>query len=469
MGLTEDDLRAWYREVADESGEDRQDRLDRLQTVVDHLASPGRDRARRHVGPRRWATPLAIAATVAAVTVIGVGVVTQHGDRPSPQPPVAVTTTSAAPSPTASSAPGQPTRTSVSSGRNAPPVAFGVTVSPALGSTGVAPVAPLTVTVRGGTITSLTVTGGRTATAGSMSVDRTRWTASAKPAYGTTYRVTGIAVDSTGRSHRIDGTVTTVRPAALAAVELSPQEGQVVGVAAPVTLSFPSGLDPTERAAIQARLTVTTSTPVEGAWGWVEHDDGRWAADWRPRVYWPENTRVTVRANVFGVRLAGHTYGAADVVTSFTVGRNQVVVADAHSGRLVVQQDGRQVASYAATYDVGAAGSSAGLRSGVSTVVEKIEVLTGPPSFTPSAHRMGSAVRISDSGVFIAAPVGETTTPSWFVGIRLSASDAKSFSDSVLTGDPVEVSNTPSRLSRADGDVFDWALTWPQWQQLSAD
>ena len=38
---------------------------------------------------------------------------------------------------------------------------------------------------------------------------------------------------------------------------------------------------------------------------------------------------------------------------------------------------------------------------------------------------------------------------------------------STLLGDPVEVTGTKINLSPADGDLFDWAYTWPQWSNVA--
>lgn len=42
----------------------------------------------------------------------------------------------------------------------------------------------------------------------------------------------------------------------------------------------------------------------------------------QPKTYWPENTRVHVETNLFGVRLGDGLYGGDDTVVDFTIGRN---------------------------------------------------------------------------------------------------------------------------------------------------
>ena len=52
--------------------------------------------------------------------------------------------------------------------------------------------------------------------------------------------------------------------------------------------------------------------------------------------------------------------------------------------------------------------------------------------------------------------------------INLSTDNAKSYYDTAIYGDPVEVTGTPIKLSARDGDIWDWTLSWDQWKGLSA-
>ena len=48
-----------------------------------------------------------------------------------------------------------------------------------------------------------------------------------------------------------------------------------------------------------------------------------------------------------------------------------------------------------------------------------------------------------------------------------SAASAAAYYKSTLLGDPVEVTGTRINLSSADGELFDWAYTWPQWSIMA--
>ena len=101
-----------------------------------------------------------------------------------------------------------------------------------------------------------------------------------------------------------------------------------------------------DKAAVAKHVTLTSTPAVEGAWAWIKHDDGRWALDYRTKDYWPAGTQIHLSAQLYGVELAPGAYGAADITSDFTIGRNQVVLADANSHNLVVQQNGVTAVSY---------------------------------------------------------------------------------------------------------------------------
>ena len=354
-----------------------------------------------------------------------------------------------------------------------PPVAK-VSASPAFGSSDLSPAQPVVVSVTEGTIKELKLTNaeGRVVK-GSISADGTSWTVGEVLGYGRTYQVAGSAVGTDGKAVVIGGTYTTVEPDVRIRTNVSPGDGDLVGVAAPVIVRF--GVEPEDRAEVEKHVTITTTPKVEGAWGWIQHDDGAWALDWRPKNYWPENTKVHVEAKVYGVRFGSGSYGGDDVTSDFKIGRNQVVVANAKSHRLVVQQDGKTTADYPATYgsgdDIG--DPNRVTRSGVHVVNEKF-----------AKHKMTNLaygyhdlteywdVRISDNGEFIHQNQG-TVDSQGKVNvshgcINLSAKNAQAYFKSAIYGDPVEVTGSSVKLSAKDGDLYDWAIPWTEWRTLSA-
>jgi len=181
--------------------------------------------------------------------------------------------------------------------------------------------------------------------------DHGSWSVSESLGYGNTYTAAGTATGADGKATRIGGTFGTLTPASTVRTTISPGDGKKVGVATSVIVAF--GVTPLDRVAAAKTISVTTTPKVTGAWVWIQHDDRRWALDFRTKKYWPANTKVHVQANVYGLKFADGAYGAGDVTSDFTIGRNQVVKADVNSHDLLVFRDGKKVASYPASFGKG--------------------------------------------------------------------------------------------------------------------
>jgi hypothetical protein len=89
---------------------------------------------------------------------------------------------------------------------------------------------------------------------------------------------------------------------------------------------------------------------VEGSWGWAARRGRRLPGRLPAQGVLAGRTKVTVTADLYGVSYGEGRYGAADVTSSFTIGREQIVKADARSHRMLVFRDGQQVADYPASY-----------------------------------------------------------------------------------------------------------------------
>ncbi len=361
---------------------------------------------------------------------------------------------------------------STTSTKPAPPVAD-VTASPAFGDAALSPSEPVTVSVANGTITELKFTNPEGNTVkGTLAKDRASWTLGEPLGYGRTYTVAGKATGTDGKSVPIKGSYTTVTPVDQITTNISPGDDAVVGVAAPVIVRL--GYTPADPAAIQKHITITTTPKVEGAWAWIRHDGDQWPSlDWRPKKYWPAGTKVHVESAIYGLDFGGGYYGGDNVTSDFTIGRNQVVKADANAHNIVVQQDGKTVATYPASYgsgdDIG--DPNRVTRSGVHVVMDKQEVTKmSNPAYGYTNITEYWAVRISNNGEFIHQNQG-TVDDQGVVNvshgcINLSAESAEAYFKSAIYGDPVEVTGTSVELSEADGDYYDWAIPWSQWKTM---
>ncbi len=355
-----------------------------------------------------------------------------------------------------------------------PPVAV-VSSNPAFGAGDLSPTGPLAISVAQGTITSLQFTdpqgepvNGTTAPNGST------WTLAEPLGYGKTYKMTGIATGTDGKAVPFTGTFSTVTPVDEVTTGISPDAGTVVGVAAPVIVSF--GYAPADRALVESHVRVTTTPQVEGAWAWIRHDgQDHPSLDWRPKDYWPSGTQVHVESDMYGLDFGGGYFGGDNAVSDFTIGRNQVVLADAQAFQIVVQRDGQTVATYPASFgsgdDIG--DPNRVTRSGIHVVSSKEETTKmSNPAYGYTDVIEHWAVRISDNGEFIHQNQGtvddQGNTNVSHGCINLSAENAEEYFNSAIYGDPVEVTGTSVPLSSDDGDLYDWAIPWDQWLTMSS-
>ena len=300
---------------------------------------------------------------------------------------------------------------------------------------------------------------------GRMSPDGKTWTAGEKLGYDKDYTWTGTATGPDGESVPVRGSFSTLEPAEKVRATINPTDGAEVGVAMPVSVKFDSKVE--DKAAAERALKVETSVPVEGSWAWVSDRQ----VDYRPKEYWPADTHVRVEADLYGVSYGSGAHGASDVSTDFTVGRNQVVKADAGTHQLVVERDGRQVASYPASYGLDG-DPERNTPNGTYTVMEKnpVEIMDNPRYGYTDVEKTW-AVRISNHGEFIhendenAANLGKKNNSHGC--INLGGADAKEYFDGALLGDPVEVTGGVTGMPPHYA-IFDWLLSWQQWTAKSA-
>lgn len=344
-----------------------------------------------------------------------------------------------------------------------------VTQTPAAGAVDVGPTAPVSVSVANGTLrdVALTSPSGR-AVQGALAADQRTYTVTEPLGYGSTYTWSGTAVGTDGTSVPVQGGFTTVDPQSVTSVTTNIGDGQQVGIAAPVILKFDAPV--ADKAAVERALTVTTTPPTPGAWAWLP-DDGGSRVHWRPQHYWAPGTAVHVDAQLYGLDYGDGAYGESDVTLDFTIGRSQIVKADAPSHRMQVVRDGAVIMDIPVSYGEGDENRNV-TRSGIHVVTEKHEdfLMSNPPYYENVRERW--AVRISNNGEFIHAnplTTGVQGAANVTNGcINLSMSDAQEYFGTALYGDPVEVTGTRIDLSAADGDLYDWAIDWPTWRSMSA-
>jgi lipoprotein-anchoring transpeptidase ErfK/SrfK len=353
------------------------------------------------------------------------------------------------------------------------PSAPSLTYTPENAASDVLPTAPVRVEVRDGWFQRVTLTNpdGKVV-AGAINRDRTAFDVTEPLGYGADYTWAGSAVRRDGKAVPVNGKFTTVNPSTQVNGQFQLADGQVVGVAAPVIIQFDAAIADEDRAEVEKALKVTTDPPVEGGWAWLPDEVGGSRVHYRTKDYYPAGTKVQVEAPFYGLKFGEGAYGAQDISLSFAIGRRQVVNAAAPSHRIQVVTDEGVIMDFPCSYGEGDLPRNI-TRSGVHVVTEKYEdfYMSNPAAGYSNVHER-YAVRISNNGEFIhcnpnsLGAQGNTNVTNGCINLNLE--NAQQYFNSAVYGDPVEVTGTSIALSYADGDIWDWAVSWDEWKSMSA-
>ena len=348
-----------------------------------------------------------------------------------------------------------------------------ITVSVPDGAADQPPTVPLTVTAAGGTLDVVTVsTPDGAAIAGQIDPATATWTPTEPLAYGAAYTVLATATNADNSATQVTSKFTTIAPTAQIYPGIGPLDGTTVGIAMPVRVYFDHAV--TDRKAIEQQLTVTSTPAQPGAWCWF----GDKEVHWRPQEYWQAGTKVQVDVKIFGVNAGGGAWGKTNRTISFKVGAAKVSRCDTNEHQLHCFENGQLVRSI----PVAAGKEEQGryTHSGIHVVIDKKEKMTMDSTTYGLALDAGGyqtevewATRISNNGEFVhAAPwsIADQGVRNVSHGcLNASPENAQWFQKWSQIGDPVEITGTPVPLTEADGDIFDWVIDWPTWQQGSAN
>jgi lipoprotein-anchoring transpeptidase ErfK/SrfK len=378
----------------------------------------------------------------------------------------------------------------------APPLVSSLTVVPPKGAKNLSPAAPVTAAVVDGQLTAVTLKTDDTSVKGEFDAAHAAWHNTQQMQYGTTYTLTVTATGEDGKTYNETRTFTTVEPNNLTLPYLRANSDTMLdkgtfGVGQPVVVWFDEEIP--NRAAAERALSVTTDPPgIVGGWYWMNDHE----VHWRPKDYWPTGTKVTVRANVYGVNMGSGLYGQENVSASFTIGHSHIAVADAKTHHMKVYVDGKQVTKING-HDVtagipvsmgkgGTETTAAGLvidfttNSGPHVVTEKFEVIkmrsasfgiTDPHDPNYYSVDISKAVQISGDGEFV--HLADWNIPQQgFVNtshgcINVGPDYIYWFYDTFGAGDIVNVTGTNRQLDKQNG-LGDWVVPWDQWVKGSA-
>ncbi len=354
--------------------------------------------------------------------------------------------------------------------RPVPPVRF--RLSPGDRATGVRLDARARVVASGGRIRSVRVTApGGERLAGKLSSNASTWVSSGPLEPGARYRLTVVGENRIGAvTRRASSFTTTLEPASTLGASIMPLDGEKVGVAMPIAVWFDRPV--ADKAAVERRLKVETSTPVAGAWRWFNDVE----VHYRPRTYWPTGTQVTLRASLAGVSAGDGVWGVRDRQVVFRIGDKHVSVVNTTTHKMKVASNGRTLK----TFPMSAGRPKYPTTNGIHFTLEKAKQVTmdsatvGIPRDSPDGYfeKVSWNVRISNTGEFVhAAPwsVGSQGSANVSHGcVNLSPTNAIWFYNFSQRGDVVEVIGSPKQPNGWSLGVVDWNMSWSKWVSGSA-
>ena len=351
------------------------------------------------------------------------------------------------------------------------PAAANVQIVPATGAASVRPDKPVTVATSAGTLQGVTLSdddGDKVS--GTFNSEKSQWTSAPQLKPGAKYTVTGTAQGSDGKSVPISSTFRTLAAGSNLKASVAPLDGETVGVAMPIQIFWNHAV--TDRAAVEKRLSVKTSVPVEGSWHWVNSKQ----VNYRPKVYWPAGVKVTVNINTQGVNAGGSVWGSTSRTIDFTIGKAVISNIDVKKHQMVVRING----VVARTIPITAGKDGFTTRSGVKVIMEKfrtkrmdaatIGIKPGDPNYY-NISNVQWAQRVTSSGEFVhgapwsAGSQGSANVSHGCVGMSLK--DAAWYFAQTLRGDPVIVTGTTRKMESGNGWT-DWNSSWANYTAGSA-
>jgi lipoprotein-anchoring transpeptidase ErfK/SrfK len=317
----------------------------------------------------------------------------------------------------------------------------------------------ITVTVRDGTLTSVTARGGGVTVAGELDPASTTWQSRWTLSTDKQYVVRATAIDAEGRSITKVSRFRTLKPDTTADIQIFEGHNVTYGVGMPVMITFSKPVE--DKKAVERALVLKTSRQVVGAWYW----DGDQALWFRPRAYWPQNTKVSFVGHFDGVQLSPGVYATHTLRQDFKIGRSLIVVASASGHTMKVYKDRKLYA----TWPISTGRPGKDTPNGTYLSIEKAnpQHMVGPDYDIQVPY----SVRFTWSGDFIhAAPwsVGSQGYANVSHGcVNVAPDHAQTYYYWSIPGDPVTVTGSPKAGSWDDGYTV-WFLSWKELVKGSA-
>jgi lipoprotein-anchoring transpeptidase ErfK/SrfK len=310
---------------------------------------------------------------------------------------------------------------------------------------------------------------------GELSADGGRWHSTSPLAANARYTVRVSTEDKDGAPGRRVLTFDTGKPRAKKRLNVTfgPVAG-TYGVGQPVTADLNQPVRDREQRAIVERALKVESTPTAvGSWHWV--DDKK--LHYRPKDYWPAHATIRIRSTLDGIKISDRLWGGPAKPLKITTGDQVIAVGDAHTHRMTIYKNGKEINSIPIT--MGKSGFET--RNGVKVVLGKEYFVrmrgttVGIAEGTSESYDLPVyyATRVTWSGEYVhAAPwsVGDQGSANVSHGcIGMNTTNAGWFYEHVREGDVVQVVNSNGKMMEPFGNGYgDWNVDWKKWRQGSA-
>jgi lipoprotein-anchoring transpeptidase ErfK/SrfK len=359
---------------------------------------------------------------------------------------------------------------SVSAKQDGPPSPK-FTLTPAVGATDVAPASTVKLAVEKAKLKTVGVRSeSGDVVQGAVSADGKTWTSRGKLSFGARYTVT--AATDTVPTPTTVGSFTTATPGASVRTSSILGDGKTYGIGMPIILKLSSAVrTPTQRAAYEKSITVKSTPPTTGAWGWVNSRE----VHFRPRTYWAPGSKVHVAVDSAGRALGNGVWSRTDLTIDFTIGASREIKVSSATKRMLVLEGGKAVRTIPVSLGKPKFPSS----SGTMVVIDKRpEAMFDSSTYglsvdSPDGYRtkVQFPIRLTWGGEFIhAAPwsVNDQGRRNVSHGcINIAPVHAKWLYDRVRVGDPVTVANTEEKLKAGNGWTA-WSVDFNSWLATSA-
>ena len=290
--------------------------------------------------------------------------------------------------------------------------------------------------------------------------------------FGTKYVVTANAVDLRGKETSASDSFRTFVPENELEVSTNLTDGETYGVGMPIIMTFNQPIK--DRAAIEKHLLVNVDgAPIEGSWHW----DSDTQVSYRPKEYWPADSKVELDAEIKGVNAGDQVYAMQNATEDFKIGDSMILTQDSVKHQMTVTRNGKKVLTMPTS--TGQPGHET--RSGTKVIMTKepyvvMDAATlGVSEDDPDYYRLDvyNAMRVTWSGEYIhSAPwsVGSQGYSNVSHGcINVSPDNAAWLMKNANIGDVVVIKNTGAEHDGNDGNGWtQWNESWSDWKAGSA-